>query len=190
MSTSLSLEPRAVRSYILGAMHDGTVRLRTLRISQKEESYVVLLKRLIEAVGGRAWTYREGSTRDLYVVEFGRVFLEGHRVLTGSDIVYYVRGYFDAEGGAADSAHGGPYVYFAQKDRHDLEELRGFIMGLGISCGKIHNPSWRADPRYWRFYISRESILRFSSIVGSWHPRKLRILKALNKPEATQSARP
>ena len=167
------------RSYLLGAMHDGTVHKRTLRISQREESYVILLRRLIIANGGRAWTYREGRNRQLYVVEFSRSFLGDHRPRTQEEMVDYVRGYFDAEGGVPKSSSVEPYVYFAQKDRGDLEEVRGILLRLGIACGRIHNPSRRADPEYWRFFVSRKSHREFARIVGSWHPRKAEALRMM-----------
>jgi len=87
------------RSYLLGAMHDGTIRPRTLRIAQKEESYVLFLRHLVQAEGGRAWTYREGSNRQVYVVEFARSFLDGHVLRTRRDGIDYARGYFDAKAG-------------------------------------------------------------------------------------------
>jgi len=166
------------RSYILGAMHDGTVRRRTLRISQKEEAYVLFLRGLVEAAGGRAWTYREGKSRHLYVVEFSRSFLHGHSIRTRQDRIDYARGYFDAEGGIPASLRAVPYVYFAQKDRPDLEEVRAILISMGIGCGKVHNPSRRADPDYWRFYVHRNSLCRFAKTIGSWHPRKAPVLRA------------
>ncbi len=170
---------RLCRSYLLGAMHDGTVRPRTLRISQKEEAYVLLLRGLIEASGGKAWTYREGRTRQLYVVEFSRSFIGAHRIRTRQDVVDYVRGYFDAEGGIPSNPFNAPYIYFAQKNRRDLEEVRGYLLRLGISCGRVHNPSRGVDPKYWRFYISRQAHRRFAKIVGSWHPRKAELLRMM-----------
>ncbi len=153
-------------------MHDGTVRDRTMRISQREESYVLFLRELIEASGGRAWTYREGRTRHLFVVEFSRSFLDHHQIRTRDDVIDYVRGYFDAEGGVPSRRSNQPYIYFAQKNFQDLRRVQQYLSGLGIHCGRIHNPSWRADPDYWRFYISRRSHRRFAQLVGSWHPRK------------------
>jgi hypothetical protein len=166
------------RSYLLGALHDGTARHRTFRISQKEEAYVSFLKRLIESLGGCAWTYREGKTRDLYVVEFSRSFMGPHQVRSRLDVIDYVRGYFDAEGGVSSDPRS-PYVYFAQKDRKDLEELRGFLLSLAIEVGRIHNPSRRVDPDYWRFYLRRSSLRRFEALVGSWHPRKSKLLQTM-----------
>ncbi len=168
------------RSYLLGALHDGTVRHRTIRICQKEEAYISFLKQLIESLGGRAWTYREGKTRDLYVVEFSRSFLEPHRLCSRRDVIDYVRGYFDAEGGISSNARS-PYLYFAQKDRKDLEELRGFLIGLALEVGRIHNPSRRVDPDYWRFYLRRRSLRRFAELVGSWHPRKSKLLNEMSE---------
>lgn len=136
----------------------------------------MFLKRLVESLGGRAWTYREGRTRDLYVVEFSRSFLGADRVRSRKDAIDYVRGYFDAEGGISSNPQS-PYLYFAQKDREDLEELGRFLDGLGIERGKMHNPSRRADPDYWRFYLKRKSLGRFAKVVGSWHPRKSKLLR-------------
>jgi hypothetical protein len=161
-----------LKSYLLGAMHDGTVRRHTVRLSQKEEAYVLLLKELMIGCGRRAWTYKEGRSRDLYVLEFSRSLLEGHRLRSRKEVIHYVRGYFDAEGSVASPMAPDPYLYFGQKDRSDLARLREMLGSLGVSCGKIHNPSRRADPDYWRFFVSRRSIPRFAKVVGSWHPRK------------------
>src|SRR3990172_3786083 len=179
------------RSYLLGAMHDGTVRARTLRISQREKAYVESLRELILELGGRAWTYREGRTRDLYVVEFSRSFLGTPEVRTRKDMIDYVRGYFDAEGGIPRDPTREPYVFFAQKDRRALAEVRGMLLLLGIDCGRLHNPSRRVDPDYWRFYVRRRSIRRFAKVVGSWHPRKAALLRTMlqSRPMATWGAR-
>ena len=61
---------RECRSYLLGAMHDGTLHGSTVRISQKEETYVQMVKTLIIRSGGHAWVYREGAERALFIVEF------------------------------------------------------------------------------------------------------------------------
>jgi len=51
------------------------------------------------------------------------------------------------------------------------------LVSFGIHCGKVHNPSHRIDPDYWRFFISRKSHNDFAKIIGSWHPRKEKILE-------------
>ena len=182
MNSANDVQLNVLKSYLLGAMHDGTVRQRTLRISQREEEYVVFLRSLILAKGKRAWTYREGCTRNLFVVEFSRTLLDGHRLRTRKEIIHYVRGYFDAEGAVASPVASAPYLYFGQRNRLDLEELRGLLCGLRVTCGKIHNPSCQVDPDYWRFFVSRRSIERFAKLVGSWHPRKARWLdQTLNR---------
>ena len=92
MNSANDVQLNDLKSSLLGAMHDGTVHQRTLRISQREEEYVVFLRSLILAKGKRAWTYREGRTRHLFVVEFSRTLLDGHRLLTWKEIIHYVRG--------------------------------------------------------------------------------------------------
>jgi len=69
------------------------------------------------------------------------------------------------------------YIYFAQKNKADLEELRNFLIDLGIDCGIPHNPSKKADPNYWRFFIRAKSYKKFVEEIGSWHPEKSRLLR-------------
>ena len=178
------------RPYLLGALHDGTVRRKTIRICQREEAYVKFLRDLILGMGARAWTYREGKTRELYVVEFTRGLLEDRRIGPRWEKIDYARGYFDAEGGIPANPLASPYLYFAQKDREDISELRSILLGLGIQCGDLHNPSRRQDPEYWRFYVRRASIASFARIVGSWHPRKEIILKSMVDSISRSPARP
>jgi hypothetical protein len=79
------------------------------------------------------------------------------------------------------------YIQFVQKDRADLERCRELLMCIGVSSGKIHNPSVRVDPDYWRFYIPVRSHAAFMAEVGSWHPRKRRILSSRRR-ELAQGA--
>ncbi len=164
------------KAYLLGAMHDGTIRRRTLRISQREKEYILSVQRLIVSLGGNAWIYREGQTRELFVVEFARSFLDSCVVRTRKEIIGYIRGYFDAEGGIPVIADERPYLYFAQEKKADLTALWLMLIWVGIDCVRIHNPSRRADPDYWRFFVRRSSIPASIRRVGSWHPRKARLL--------------
>ena len=52
------------KAYLLGVMHDSTERKNTFRISSKENSYTKFLAEMIHKMGHKAWTYREGKTRD------------------------------------------------------------------------------------------------------------------------------
>ncbi len=70
------------------------------------------------------------------------------------------------------------YIQLVQKDRRDLEHLRGCLADLGVRCGRIHNPSVHADPEYWRFYVLASSHRDFIDLVGSWHPHKRGLLGA------------
>ena len=165
------------KAYLLGALHDATEHKNTYRIAQKSKRYIDFLAEEIRKLGGRAWVYREGKLRKVFIVEFSKSFLRGVRIKTRQDKVDYIRGYFDAEGGIARSLKVRYYIYFAQKNLKDLKKLKGYLEELGISCGKIHNPSKKADPDYWRFFIRAKSYNDFAKIVGSWHPVKSHFLK-------------
>jgi len=86
--------------------------------------------------------------------------------------IAYVRGYFDAEGGMPTSSESRLYFQFCQKDRRNLEAVLEILESWTVSCGRVHNPSRRVDPDYWRFYVLARSHERFMTLVGSWHPRK------------------
>lgn len=152
------------------------IRHRTVRICQREKQYVLFLKELVVQLGARAWTYREDKDRNLYVVEFARSVLQASRIVTRTEKIDYIGGHFDAEGGVLSTSRAEPYLYLAQKNRSDLENLRQLLVQVGIKMRSTHNPSRRVAPEYWRFDVSRKSIGRFISIIGSWHPRKSRIL--------------
>ena len=165
------------KAYLLGALHDGTERTYTYRICQREQAYVEFLKMMILRLGARAWVYREGKSRNLYVVEFAKSLLREAKIASRRDKRDYVRGYFDAEGGIPQSSRARFYIYFAQKDRNDLETVRKYLIEIGIRCGRVHNPSVRADPNYWRFFVRCESYEKFAREIGSWHPRKAKLLR-------------
>ena len=86
--------------------------------------------------------------------------------------IAYVRGYFDAEGGVPRNSANRFYIQFVQKDFEELEKVRNMLEELGIRCGKIHNPSIKVDPEYWRFFVRAQSYQRFIELIGSWHPIK------------------
>ena len=165
------------KAYLLGALHDGTVRKLTYCIVQKDRGYIEFLVNEIRKLSQKAWMYKEGKNRQLYVVEFSKSFLKNFVITSKLDKIDYIRGYFDAEGGIARSPKVRYYIYFAQKNLKDLEQVRGYLMDFGINCGIIHNPSKKVDPNYWRFFISVKSYKRFAQIIGSWHPIKSQYLK-------------
>jgi hypothetical protein len=165
------------KAYISGLLHDSTERDYTFRISQKERSFVEFVQRGIEHLGYRAWTYKEGKARSLFVVEFSKRLLDNHVIFSLVDKVDYTRGYFDSDGGVPNTLSGRYYIYFAQKDLQDLKQVKNFLQEIGISCGRTHNPSFKVDPNYYRFYILARSHDDFARIIGSWHPRKSKFLR-------------
>lgn len=165
------------KAYLLGALHDGTIRNLTYRIVQKDREYIEFLKQEILNLGQKAWMYKEGRDRQLYVVEFSKNFLKDFVIVSQQDKIDYIRGYFDAEGGIARDIKVRYYIYFAQKNLTDLQQIRDYLTELGIQCEIIHNPSKKADPDYWRFFISIKSYENFAQKIGSWHPIKCRFLR-------------
>jgi hypothetical protein len=64
------------------------------------------------------------------------------------------------------------YFQFCQKNISDLTEAKQYLEDLGVKCGKIHNPSYKVDADYFRFFVSTVSHKDFMDIIYSWHPRK------------------
>lgn len=169
--------PQVTLSYLLGVLHDATKRKSTYRIATNSKAFGEILKRGIHNLGANVWMYGEGKTRDLWIVEFSQNLLKGFTITSKQQKIDYIRGYFDAEGGVAKDPNIRYYLYFAQKDRSDIEQLRSYLESIGICCGKIHNSSKRVDPNYWRFYVSAKSYTDFAKFIGSSHPEKRRYLR-------------
>jgi LAGLIDADG-like domain len=165
------------KPYLLGALHDGTTRKLTYRIGQKDREYIEFLLKGILSLDQKAWMYKEGKNRHLYVVEFSKSFLNDVLITSNQDKIDYIRGYFDTDGGVSRNPKVRYYIYFAQKNLKDLKELKGYLADLGIICGVIHNPSKNADPNYWRFFVNVKSYEKFAQIIGSWHPVKSHFLR-------------
>src|SRR3989338_2382478 len=164
------------KAYLLGALHDGTKRKYTFRLAQKHQSFVRGIADMIEQMGFKAWIYREGADRNLFIVEFPRSVLSGFEIASIQDKIDYVRGYFDAEGSVPLNGSR-MYIYFCQKEKQSLEEVKSYLNELGIICGEIHNPSRKEDPDYWRFYVSCKSYGDFARRIGSRHPIKQNVLE-------------
>jgi len=165
------------KAYLFGVLHDATERKTTFRIATNNYLYCQFLKKEIEKLGSKAWIYKEGKNRNLWIVEFSKSFLKNTKIESKMDKIDYIRGYFDSEGGIPKSSRVRFYLYFAQKDRKDLSQVKKYIEELNISCGIIHNPSKRVDPKYWRFYISSKSYKKFINIIGSYHPEKAKVMR-------------
>ena len=164
--------PCITKAYLLGMLHDGTKRKTTYRIAQKGVAFAKMLSLGIKRLGGRAWVYQEGKHRDVYITEFSQTLLHETTISTDQDKLDYVRGYFDAEGGIPKSSKVRFYIYFAQKNFDDLNQVKTILEEFGIHTGVIHNPSKSIDPKYWRFFVKANSYDSFIRIIGSSHPDK------------------
>jgi hypothetical protein len=173
----LEADAREIRAYVSGASRDGTFsnRHKTLRISQADLGWLQALQILLERVGSRSWIYREG-TRRVWVIETTHRIVHPTTLRTSGERKAFVRGYFDAEGGIPRDPSARFYIQVAQKNRKDLERVHRFLTQLDISSGRVHNPSARVDPAYWRFYVLARSHEDFIKRVSSWHPRKRMLL--------------
>jgi hypothetical protein len=169
-------------AYLYGAAGDATYSKlhNTWRFSQNDQRWLLKLKSLLKQIGYKSWLYREGRKRRVYVLETSARFLSDKArltsMLTEAEKVAFVRGFFDAEGGVPQSFKSRFYVQFSQKNLEVLQYVRNFLQELGIQCGRMHNPSAKVDPEYWRFFIRAQSYKDFIETIGSWHPRKIKIL--------------
>ncbi|MEI8233006.1 MAG: LAGLIDADG family homing endonuclease [bacterium] len=164
--------PYITKAYLLGMLHDGTKHKTTYRIAQKGMAFAKMLSLGIKRLSGRAWIYQEGKLRDVYITEFSQTLLHETTIKTDQDKLDYVRGYFDAEGGIAKSSKVRFYIYFAQKNFDDLNQIKTILEEFSIHTGIIHNPSKNIDPKYWRFFVKADSYKSFITTIGSSHPDK------------------
>src|SRR3989344_591884 len=153
------LRKSEVYAYLQGAMHDASLNKRKrIRFGQKYPGWLDTLKDLLMSVGANSWTYKEGKSREYYILEtvckdlhfsFNPVALQ-----TKGEKVAYIRGFFDAEGGIPRTRDEF-YIQLVQKDFEKMETLKSILIGLGIGCGRIHK--------------------EFARIIGSCHPIKAEI---------------
>jgi hypothetical protein len=167
-------------SYLCGASRDATLSRRhgTIRFAQADRDWLVIVQGLLQRTGFNSWIYREGRTRNVFVLESRCAVGQWPWIGSTEERAAFVRGYFDAEGGIPQQPGSRLYLQFAQKSETDLRRLRNELCELGISCGKVHNPSVRMDPNYWRFFVLSRSHQDFIQTIGSWHPRKHLLLAA------------
>jgi intein-encoded DNA endonuclease-like protein len=173
---------KVIKVYLLGALHDGTFSSnRRFRISQKGTEWLKVLQSFFSKIGYNSWIYKEGSDRKVYVLETLADFLDFKfnplQLKNNPEKIGYIRGFFDAEGGIPRNNKARFYIQLTQKDKEKLKKLKKILGNLKVKTGKIHNPSQKVDPDYWRMYILANSQKAFITKIGSWHPRKIRTLR-------------
>ena len=169
--------PQMTKAYLLGVLHDATVRKNTYRIATQNYKFSLMLKQGILDLGRKAWIYKEGRNRNLWIVEFSKSLLNETKIISKQEKRDFIRGFFDAEGGIAKSPKVRFYIYFCQKDLKVLQDIKRYLSTFGIKTGRIHNPSKMVDPDYWRFYVSSNSYRDFAIKIGSNHPEKQLLLR-------------
>jgi intein-encoded DNA endonuclease-like protein len=172
---------KEIKAYLLGALHDATFSSNCrFRYSQKGTEWLKLLKALFNKIGYNSWIYKEGKEREIYVLETLANFLDFKynplKFKSRGEKIHYIKGFFDAEGGIPKN-NKQFYIQLVQSDKQKLKKIKKILEELEIETGKIHNPSVKVDPEYWRMYILASSCKRFAKIINSWHPRKIKILR-------------
>jgi hypothetical protein len=183
-SETIRQTPGVTEAYLLGALHDGTynVRRKTHRFSQANIDWLLFLQQCLSDLGHKAWLYKEGKDRSVYVLETSAKFLslkfDPSQLATTAERIAYIRGFFDAEGGLPKDPKARFYIQLVQKNQPKLEWIHKVLTDINISCGVIHIPSKRIDPNYFRFFIATRSHETFGKLIGSWHPRKRLIFES------------
>jgi intein-encoded DNA endonuclease-like protein len=171
-----------IKAYLLGALHDGTFSSnKRFRISQSGIDWLKFLQKLFRELGYNSWIYKEGKNRKVYVLETLASFLDFNfnplKLKTKKEKISYIKGFFDAEGGIPRNKKARFYIQLTQNDKKKLEKIKKILNCLKIDVGKIHNPSKSVDPDYWRIYILAKSQQSFLVKIGTFHPRKIKVLK-------------
>lgn len=182
-TTRQAPSPAVCRAYLLGALHDGTFNKynQRYRFAQVGTDWLEILKDCLAITGNSSWIYKEGAQRRVYVLETRAEFLDTAfdpmSFATSEEKKTYLRGFFDADGGIPRSPLARFYIQLVQNDKGKLEKLKILLGEFGIHTGKIHNPSFRVDPDYHRMFVLRDSHEGFFREIGTWHPRKIKVLQ-------------
>ena len=166
-------------AYLNGALHNASLNEgKRFRFVQKYVEWLEKLQKLLEEIGYRSWIYKEGKNRNLYVLETLckelNFAFNPKNLKTDCEKIMYLRGFFDAEGGVP-RIPGRFYVQLVQKNYQKIAVIKKLLIDLKIESGKIHNPSHKVDPDYWRIFILVKHHDLFAKIIGSWHPIKSKI---------------
>ncbi len=166
-------------AYLNGALGDASLNKgKRIRFVQKEKEWLEYLQVLLKKINCNSWMYKEGKDRNVYVLETLCTDLDFSfdvsKLSNSKEKSFYVRGFFDAEGGVPRTKDRF-YIQLVQKNLNKIEQLKSLLSDLGIKSGKIHNPSKKVDPDYWRIFVSTNSHQRFAKIIFSSHPIKSKI---------------
>lgn len=169
-----------ILAYLNGAIHDATLNKgKRIRFSQKNKQWLEILQKFLKEISCNSWIYKEGKGRNVFVLETlckNLDFRFNPLNLTDGEKIAYIKGFFDAEGGMPHKA-GRFYIQLVQKDLRKIQMIKTLLKDLGIESGKIHNPSRKVDPDYWRIFISAQSYKKFAEIINSLHPLKAKIFR-------------
>ncbi len=83
--------PQVTKPYLLGMLHDATERQTTYRMASKSEAFCEFLSKGIDKFGFKAWVYKEGKTRNLWIVEFSKNVLKNVRIKSKQDKIDYLQ---------------------------------------------------------------------------------------------------
>ena len=187
-------------AYLLGALRDATADVRKgknyeIKIAQKESSWLRFLQNIFKKnfdISGNITQHVNGteilriSGKDTVntILKISEMKIPQELWNTPSIIkrqpiglqLHYLRGFFDAEGGIPHNS-GRFYIQLVQKNLPKIELIKELLIELGIKSGRIHNPSKRVDPDYWRIFILADSYKKFADLIGSLHPIKSDIFR-------------
>ncbi len=168
-------------AYLHGAMHDASLnKKKRIRFCQKYQEWLEVIQDMLVEIGYQSWLYKEGKTRNLYVLETLCPELsfsfDPAKIRHNNEKKAYVKGFFDAEGGVPRNGKKF-YIQLVQKDKKKMEIIKAMLSSLGIQSGKVHNPSKFVDPDYWRIFVATKHHKEFASLVGSFHPVKGNVFK-------------
>lgn len=172
-------------AYLQGALHDASLnKKRRIRFAQKDKRWLESMQTMLSRIGCRSWIYREGRKRNVFVLETLCKKLRFHfdplTLATIQERKRYLQGFFDAEGGIPRNGKRF-YVQLVQKDLSKIQKIKELLSELGIKTGKIHNPSSRIDPDYWRLFVATADHRKFALKVSSLHPIKAEIFRVRMK---------
>lgn len=172
------------QAYMQGALHDASLNKgRRYRFTQSDVRWLQVLQKALEMLGYASWIYREGKTRHVYTLEsthlkHSPIFLIFLSVrMSRLKLLNVLRIFADSLMPKAASRETRTQssifsIQLVQKDKEKVETIVALLNQLGICTGKVHNPSVRVDPDYWRVFVNTSSHAAFARTIGSWHPRK------------------
>ena len=173
----LAVGAKGLESYLQGALRDGThsARHNTHRFCQSEKigsTFLVWHCRCLVIAAGSIEKVERGICGCSRQPQSSWTWIRSITACRNSERSVVRSGLLRCGWRNAQECSFTDVCAAVAKDKVSLENVKRILDSWNVECGRVHNPSVRVDPDYWRVFVRSRSHESFMRLVGSWNPVK------------------